>query len=290
VLRSMTGYGSFEVSGSGRRVRVEIRSVNQRFLDIQIRAPRTLFRVEDRIRRGVESVLSRGRVSVYVEWRDETTSRAVVDRTAARELAETLRDLKDDLSLSGDVDVSVIASFPQLFEQPEGDPSADDVWEQVQPALEGALRDLVAMREAEGAKLEEEVRARLGLIGSGVETIVGEATGAVAAAKERLDERIRSLLDEIPVDEARLAQEIVVFAERSDFTEEIVRLRAHIGHALDSIDADAPSGKRLNFLVQEMHREANTIGSKNVDAGVSSHVVALKEEIEKLREQIQNIE
>lgn len=291
MLRSMTGYGSSEVSSSGRRVRVEIRSVNQRFLDIQVRAPRMLFRIEDRIRRGVESVLNRGRVSVYIEWKDETAARAVaVDRSAARELTETLRGLKDELSLSGDVDVSVIASFPQLFEQPGDDPNADEVWGRVEPALAGALRDLVSMREAEGAKLEEEIRGRLGTIASGVETIEGGAAGAVAAAKERLGERIASLLDEVPVEESRLAQEIVLFAERSDFTEEIVRLRAHIDHARESIDSEAPAGKRLNFLVQEMHREANTIGSKNVDAELSSHVVALKEEIEKLREQVQNVE
>lgn len=292
MLRSMTGYGSAERADGGHRVRVEVRSVNQRFLDFQLKAPRVLMQVEDRIRKAIESSLARGRVSVYVEWKDENSETApVIHEAAAEELVGRLRELGERLSLAGDVDVAALSRFPQLFEQDAGRVEADDVWSVLEPALRESIARLLEMREAEGRALRAELDSRIGAVEGLVDAIESEAPSAAEAARARLTERIRALVDDsVGMDEARLAQEIAMLADKSDFTEEMVRLRAHIEQARACLDADVPTGKRLNFLIQEMHREANTTGSKNVDVELGKTVVTLKEEIEKLREQVQNVE
>jgi len=292
VLRSMTGYGSSERADGGRRIRVELKSVNQRFLDIQIKAPRLLLQVEDKIRRAIESSLGRGRVTVYVEWRDESgAGGSVLNREVAWGLVRELRDIKETLALPGEIDLSVLSRFPQVFETTGETPAADEVWQLFEPALTEALAGLVTMRETEGAKLADDLTERTGAIKSIVKGLESSAPEALEASKQRFRERLTALMEDMPrVDETRIAQEVVMAAERSDFTEELVRLGAHLSHAHEVIAEGGPVGKRLNFLVQEMHREANTIGSKSVDIGVSNTVVSLKEEVEKLREQVQNVE
>lgn len=291
VLRSMTGYGCSERTGEDRRVRVEVRSVNQRFLDVQIKAPRTMLQVEDRVRKLVESVLARGRVTVYIEWKSATEESPSVNISAAHELIRQLRLLGEELSLPGEVNLSVVTRFPQIFEQ-GGDPAgADEVWSFLEPVLSEALGGLRAMREAEGTELGQELAGRLAAI-DGIVTVLDESSAVAAEAmKERLTARISTLLDgSVPVDDTRLAQEVAIAAERADYTEEVVRLRAHASQSRECLSSDEPVGKRLNFLVQEMLREANTIGSKGGDVGVTGPVLSLKEEIEKLREQVQNVE
>ena len=291
MLKSMTGYGCSERTGEDRRIRVEIRSVNQRFLDVQIKAPRTMLQVEDRIRKGVESVLARGRVTVYIEWKSAADESPSVNVRAAHELIRQLRTLGEELSVPGEVDLSVLTRFPQIFEQGADAPGADEVWSLLDPVLKESLDGLVAMREAEGASLREELAGRLDAIDGIVSTLEESSGAAAAAAKERLKSRITTLMEgSAPVDETRLAQEVAIAAERADFTEEIVRLRAHVAQARECLASEEPVGKRLNFLVQEMLREANTTGSKGGDIGVTGPVLSLKEEIEKLREQVQNVE
>ncbi len=292
MLRSMTGYGSAERTMDGRCVRAEVRSVNQRFLDVQIKAPRLFMRIEDRIRRHLEARLDRGRVTVYMEWREEGDAAAPgINRAAASRLVDELRSLAAELGLSGDIDLAVLTRFPQLFDQTDEDPEADALWAAVEPALDTAMDDLVAMREEEGGKLAVELEERLDLVESLVAGIEEAAPRAAVALRAKMKERVEAFMgDGIEVDQSRLAQELASAAERADFTEEIVRLRAHIEHTRTTIKGDGASGKRLNFLVQEMHREANTIGSKNVDLDVAKLDLSLKEEIEKLREQVQNVE
>ncbi len=292
MLRSMTGYGSDESASGGRSVRVEVRSVNQRFLDLQVRAPRLLLCVEDRIRRHIESVLDRGRVTVYIEWRDEAALGAPsVNAAVAGELARELRELSKELGLAGDIDIATLARFPQIFDQQEQNTEAEELWAIVKPALVEATNQLVSMREAEGATLLHDLSGRVDTIEAIVHQVEAAAPRASEAMKERMMERIRSFMSGgVEVDEGRLAQEVASAAEKADFTEEIVRLLAHVAHARQTFAASGPVGKRLNFLVQEMHREANTIGSKNADAEMASVGLSLKEEIEKLREQVQNVE
>jgi uncharacterized protein (TIGR00255 family) len=287
----MTGYGCSERTGKERRVRVEMRSVNQRFLDVLIKAPRTMLQVEDRVRKLVESRLARGRVTIYLEWKSASDVAPVVNMAAARELVHQLRHLSEELSLGGEVSLPVVAQFPAIFEQGDDQPGADEVWDLLGPTVSEALNGLVAMRENEGAELSAELGARLDSIESVVSEIEGIAPDAAGVIRERLTARIESLMEGLsPVDETRVAQEVALAAERADFTEEVVRLRVHVSAARECLSADEPVGKRLNFLVQEMLREANTIGSKGGDVGATTPVLSLKEEIEKLREQVQNVE
>jgi uncharacterized protein (TIGR00255 family) len=287
----MTGYGSSEKTDEERSVRVEIRSVNQRFLDVQVKSPRLLLQVEDRIRSLVESRISRGRVTVYVEWHTAADMAPTVNISAARALIRQLRSLSEELSVSGEVNLDILTRFSQIFEQNADGSEADDVWRALEPALSEAMGRLIEMRETEGAKLGDELADRLGAIESVTRQIEQVAPEASAMMKGRLNERLTSLLNgAAPVDETRVAQEVALAAERADFTEEVVRLKAHVGHARESLVSDEPVGKRLNFIVQEMHREANTIGSKGGDLGITESVLTLKEEIEKLREQVQNVE
>jgi len=292
VLRSMTGYGSSERTEGGLRVRVEIRSVNQRFLDLQIKGPRQFLQIEDRIRKSVEGELGRGRVTVYIESRDESEAAApTVNAPAAKKLLRDLRQLASDLDMSGDVDLGVLSRFPQVLDSGGESPSADSLWRVTGPVVEEAVRGLVAMREEEGRSIQEDLVRRIDAIDGAVGEIEVSAPDVTRALKERINEKIRSLVDStVPVDDVRLAQEVAIAAERGDYTEEVVRLKAHVAHVRQCFESDGPVGKRLNFLVQEMHREANTIGSKTADLGVSESVLFLKEEIEKVREQVQNVE
>ncbi len=292
MLRSMTGYGSAERTIDGQRVRVEVRSVNQRFLDIQIKSPRIFLRVEDKIRRYLESHLHRGRVTVYMEWREEGESAAPgINHAAASRLVRELRELSGELGVPGEIDLALLTRFPQLFEQFDEDPEADGLWDTVEPVLEAAMKRLVSMRQVEGGELAAELSGRLDIIASYVAGIDEAAPRAALALKEKMSERVHIFMgDGIEVDQVRLAQELASAAERADFTEEIVRLKAHIEHTKSTVDGEGAAGKRLNFLVQEMHREANTIGSKNVDLDLAALALSLKEEIEKLREQVQNVE
>jgi uncharacterized protein (TIGR00255 family) len=292
VLRSMTGYGSAERTDGGLRVRVEIRSVNQRFLDLQIKGPRQFLQIEDRIRKTVEGALGRGRVTVYIESRDESEAAApAVNMSVARKLMSDLRELASDLDLPGEVDVGVLSRFPQLLDTGGETPSADALWGVTGPAVEEAVRELVAMREREGREILVDLTERIDAIDRAVGEVESSAPEVTLALKERIAEKIRSLVEAtVPVDDARLAQEVAIAAERADYTEEVVRLKAHVGQVRQCFESDGPVGKRLNFLVQEMHREANTIGSKTADLGVSQSVLFLKEEIEKVREQVQNVE
>jgi uncharacterized protein (TIGR00255 family) len=288
----MTGYGSSERTDDGRRIRVEVRSVNQRFLDVQIKAPKLLLPVEDRIRKFIESALARGRVTVYVDWRDDTGAESPqISVEATAELARQLRAVAERLSIPGEVNMDMVSRFPQIFEQQTDTPGADEIWDTIRPALSEALDGVIAAREAEGRELLSDLVQRLDAIERAVNEAGEAAPRAVSALRERLAERISSLLDEnTPVDEGRLAQELAIVAERSDYTEETVRLRSHVAQARGCLEEDGPVGKKLNFLVQEMHREANTAAAKNGDADVVSVMVSLKEEIEKLREQVQNVE
>jgi uncharacterized protein (TIGR00255 family) len=291
LLRSMTGYGGSERADGSRSVRVEVRSVNQRFLDVQVKSPRQLLPIEDRIRKATEARLSRGKVSVYIDWRESGESSVALNAGSARALVENLRELGRELAIEGDVDMATLASFPQILEPQNGGRDADELWSFVEPALAEALDGLVTMREAEGAELESELRKRLDAIARIVESIEREADGVVVALKERVETKMRELLENVAtIDESRIAQEAASAAERADFTEEMVRLRAHEAQAREALERTEPTGKRLNFLVQEMHREANTMGSKTTDTEISVAVVELKEEIEKFREQVQNVE
>ncbi len=292
MLKSMTGFGRGEHATPRAHYRVEVQAVNHRFVEVRARLPRRLSRLEHQIQREVQHRFGRGRFEVHLSERLLTDPpRTIrVDRAAAREFVAAVRALQEELGLPGALSVEALASLRDLvsFEEPEEEAGA--VWEEIRPALEQAFADLEAMREKEGAALTGELRHRLDLLERGLATVLARAPGTVAAYRARLQERVAALAGGVPLDPGRLEQEVVLFADRADITEEGARLASHLAQFRDLLDAPGPQGRKMEFLLQEMHREVNTLGTKAADAAIAVEVVAMKAELEKMREQLQNVE
>ncbi len=293
VIRSMTGFGTASADATGGRFAVEIRSVNHRFSEAQVRLPRDLVALEERVRALVMERIRRGRVEVVIS-RDEGTRRprtfrADVDLAAS--YARALRDLAAGVEVSGEISLAQLAALPDVLRLEEERVEVDAFWPALESAVRAAAEALVAMRMVEGARLAEDMLARAGAVERMAEAIAGRSRGVVQAYGERLRGRLAELLGETPVDEARIATELAVFADRSDITEELTRLRSHLDQFRQVVTAeDGAVGRKLEFILQEMGRETNTIGSKANDLEITRAVIEMKGELESLREQIQNIE
>jgi len=294
MIRSMTGYGRAEVAGARVALSIECKSVNHRHLDIVLKLPRPLVGLEADARRLVQSAVGRGRVDVSVTLGPVgagTLTPLSVNTSQAREYADAARQLADDLSLSGGPTLGWLLDQPGVLSR-EAEPtiSAEESWSLLEAALTQALRELEARREGEGHALGEELRALHEGLVAHVDVIAARAPAAVERRASRLRERIRSLLTEPSLDEARIATEVAVWAEKTDITEELARLRAHLAEFSRLLRAGGTVGRTLDFLVQEMNREVNTVGSKADDLEISQAVIGAKGSLEKLREQAQNIE
>ncbi len=296
MIRSMTGYGAGESElPDGRVLRAEVRTVNHRHLSTSVRLPRGWEGLERGVLERVRAALSRGSVSLAVRCespgRDEDGVPAL-DLERARKYVDLLYEAGLELSLEGHLDIEALTRLPGVLRM-EGPPAAEPDEEALGVCVEGALREVVAMREAEGRRLEVELRAGLGRILAEVEVIEGAAPARLLRERGRLRERVATLSEGVEVDEDRLAREIAYLAERWDIAEEIVRLRSHVTlfeEGLGGGGAGGKAGKRLGFVVQEMHREANTVGSKANDAAISASAIGIKEELERIREQLENVE
>jgi uncharacterized protein (TIGR00255 family) len=288
----MTGYGHAEHVSPAGTVRVEIRSVNHRYLDVSFRMSRELSAVEEKARALVSSRASRGKieVSISVEWRCGGSRAVVVDTELARAYCEGLTSLASDLGLAPVTTVEILANLPDVIALRDRGDDPEGLWALVEPALAGALDNLEAMRAAEGGRMERDIVHRIGKIEQTIGEIARRAPDSVEAYRVRLSQRVAEMLADVRVDETRLATEVALFADRCDFTEESVRFQSHIHQFRQALREPGSIGKKLDFLTQEMNREANTIGSKAQDAGVSALVVEVKSELEKIREQVQNIE
>ena len=292
MLDSMTGYGRAVCVSASDVVTVEIRSVNHRYLDVSFRMPREFAAIEEYARAYVSERLSRGRVdvAVSVEWHSPLRRTVVFDAHLARAYAEGLAGLAAELSLSGGVSVDVLARLPDVVTIQESTADSETLWAMFRPALGEALDQLIAMRRAEGQRLERDIVNRVGKIEQTLVEIVKHAPDAASAYRTRLERRAAEILGDVRVDEARLATEVALFADRSDYTEETVRFKSHIEQFRRTLDEGGAVGKKLDFITQEMNRESNTIASKAQDSLVSSFVVEIKSELEKVREQVQNVE
>lgn len=295
TLRSMTGFGRAEVSDGALAVVVEARSVNHRHLDVAVRLPRALAGLELDVRRLVQARLERGRVDVTVQVAAApgvATQRVRADAALAAEYVARAREVGETLGLALETPPPAwVLERPGVLRLEEVEPpAAPAVWPLVATALGGALEALVAGREAEGAALGAELRALHAELAAGVELIAARAPAAVARREERLRERLRALLAETPIDETRLLAEAAIWTDRTDVREELTRLRAHLGQLALTLDKGGPVGRTLDFLVQELHREVNTIGAKADDLEISQAVLAAKGAIERMREQVQNLE
>jgi len=292
MITSMTGYGRGEASEEGITVGVEIRSVNSRFLEVSARLPRSLSLRENEIKEIVRKRISRAKLNLLVTINRDTNGSipVSVNPSAARAYSRLLRDLRKAAGLKEPIKIQHLLQFSDIFE-PVGPAATDErEWRITQSALHRALDELHAMRTNEGRELERDFRARVALLDERIVRIESISHEQVPQERTRLRERIRQLLEGSPVDEGRLEMELALMADRIDVTEECVRFRSHTKFFLEALASPEPAGRKLNFLVQEMNREANTIGSKSNATEIAHCVVGVKEELERIREQLQNIE
>ncbi len=293
MIRSMTGYGRREVAGAAVQVSIEVRSVNNRFLDIQVKTPRSLAVLEQRVKKAVQTRFSRGRFDVFITriGERERMGRLVLDEALAGQYISIMRDLKSRFGLTGEVDLPLAAKFPDLITVAEEKEDIEAVWQLLDAGLGQALQELDGMRLDEGKALAKDMLSRLDTIDALMKEIRALSPLSVENFRRKMTETLDRILHEQP-DPARLAQEIAILAERTDVSEELTRLSSHLAQfrgMLEGVGGE-PIGRKLDFLLQEMGREANTIASKAMDAQISHQVVNMKAEIEKIREQAQNIE
>ena len=291
MVKSMTGYGRCENIAHGKKITVEIKSVNHRYLDLAVKLHSSYGYLEDRIKKEVQKSVSRGKVDLYLHIENQEGEKTMsINESFAKNYCNALRQLKKTLGLPGRVDVALLSRNNEIFQyqKPEEDP--EQLWEDVKEALDSALSDFVAMRGREGERLAEDLNARGAYILSIVEQIENENPRIVKDYEERLLEKIRETLGDTQMDESRVLTEVAVFADRVSFNEEVVRLKSHFKELANLLSKDEAVGRKLDFLLQEMNREINTTGSKCNDITVSRMVVDVKAELEKIREQIQNIE
>ncbi len=293
VLNSMTGYGRGGVEEERFTLSTEVRTVNSRFLDVRLRLPRELNALDARVRALIGRFFRRGQVDVSVRVKSvgDGESGVVIDAEAATGYAREAERLRQQLGLQGELELSTLLGLPGVARLREPELEEQTA---VAPALlraaEEACAEALAMRVREGAALEAELRERLSGLGAAVTEIEARADEVKRGVRARLEKRLGALAPEIEIDPARLAQEVVLYSERMDVTEETVRLRSHLAQFQEALALPGPVGRKLEFLLQEIGREVNTIGSKAADAPLSRVVVELKTELEKLREQVLNVE
>ncbi|MDR7434960.1 MAG: YicC/YloC family endoribonuclease [Armatimonadota bacterium] len=292
-LRSMTGYGIGEAPIPEGRVVVEIRGVNHRYTDLTVRLPKDLASLEERVRAAVLAKVLRGRVEVVI-MKDEASRRPEAFRAdvdLARSYVRALGELARTLGLEGTINLAMVASLPGVIRLEEDRQDAEALWPAISTALEKALGVFVQMREEEGARLMRDLLERIWVLEEEAEAIARRAPAVVEEYANRLRRRVSELLGDVPLDEGRLAMEAMLFAERSDISEELVRIRSHLAQFRQTIEtATGAVGRKLDFILQELFREVNTIGAKANDLEISHRVISMKSELESLREQVQNIE
>ncbi len=292
MVLSMTGYGRAQQVLGGREITVELRSVNARYFEYSSRLPRTCAFLEDPLKRLTAEKVHRGKVELALTIQNVTATDAVVqaDYALAESYRRALAALAQRLDVKDDVTVMALARFPDVLTQTAAPADPDALWADVSAVAGQALEAFVGMRAAEGAKLKADVESRLAVVEDLVGQIEQGSAGRVQAYTERLYARLQELLADRSIDEARILTEAALFADKTAIDEETVRLHSHVAQFREILQLEEPIGRKLDFLTQELNREANTIGSKCQDAALTRLVVTLKSEIEKIREQIQNIE
>jgi uncharacterized protein (TIGR00255 family) len=293
VIRSMTGFGRKEAADAGGHFVIEIRSLNNRYLDIQVKIPRGLAMLESRVKKSVQDRFSRGRFDVIITRNGgrEKSAKLVVNEELAGQYVAALRDLKSRYGLNGDIELSTVAAFQDIVAVSETIEDPETLWQILSSGLLQALEELDRMRTEEGTALAQDIMARVGTIDLLASSISKQVPASIERARKRMTDTLNRLVAEQP-DPIRLAQEIAILAERTDVTEELTRLGSHMKQFCTLMtDANAEAvGRKLDFLIQEIGREVNTIASKAMDAEISMDVVNIKAELEKIREQVQNIE
>lgn len=292
MVRSMTGYGRGQDVVNGYSVVVEIKSVNHRFFEYSSRIPRGYGFLDDKLKLYLQQRINRGKVDVFLQIHAVETagSEVTVDHGLAESYLNALQELVARYNLRDDVSATALSRYPDVLTVRQAEVDEDVVWSAVQSVLDVALTRFIEMRQTEGARMREDVLSRAATIRQAVAVVEEHSPETVRAHMEKVETRIRELLDGVPLDEARLLNEAAVFADKVAVAEETVRLNSHLDQLEQLLNSDEAVGRKLDFLVQEINRETNTIGSKCSDLNLTRIVVDIKAEIEKIREQIQNIE
>jgi len=292
MIRSMTGYGSADLERDGQRISAEIRSVNHRFADVSLRAPKIVGLFEDQIRQLIQERFSRGKFNLTLTWTGAGESGEVLklNEVVADRYVALLEQLRNRYQLASGLDMRTLAQLPDVFTWEHTALSDEESWSLIRTVIEKACDNMTAMKEREGEALERDLEGWLKILRENLDQISVRAPYRPAEARERLMGRVQALLGDVEMDPIRIAQEVALMADRLDCTEECVRLAAHIDQFRSLAEGPELAGRKLNFLLQEMNREANTIGSKSNDVEITRAVIVVKEEVERLREQVQNVE
>ena len=292
MILSMTGFGRGTAVLNGREITVELRSVNSRYFEYSSRIPRSCSCMDSRLKKQLNQRISRGKVelSMTVQNVDAADTVVAVNMELARSYQQAMRDLSEQLGVKNDVSTAVLTRFPDVLTTRHADVDEEQLWQDVSAVTAQALDRFVEMRAAEGAKMKADVENRLNFLEECVGKVETLSAGRVEAYTSRLYEKLRAILEDRSIDDARVLTEAAIFGDKTAVDEETVRLRSHIGQLREMLDKGGATGRKLDFLIQEFNREANTIGSKCSDIDIARHVVDIKAEIEKIREQIQNIE
>ena len=292
MLNSMTGYGYGEANACGRKFIVELKSVNHRYCEVVFRMPRVMSSLEDRLRQIVKKSIGRGRVDGYISIQDiEQRPRQVkVDKALAVAYYKEMEELRALLSITSEIELKELLTMPDMFIIQEPEENVEEWWTAIEMAANNALAQLLNMRAVEGAGLSVDIEKRVKNISRLNDAIGKRAPVVVVDYRERLNQRLAEWKNELMLDANRLEAEVALFADRANITEETVRLKSHINQMFECLASEQPVGRRLDFLLQEMNREINTIGSKANDLQITNMVVEVKSDLEKIREQVQNIE
>ncbi|MDD3612599.1 MAG: YicC/YloC family endoribonuclease [Caldicoprobacterales bacterium] len=292
MVLSMTGFGRAKAEDENIEIEIELKSINHRYLDINLRIPRSLNFLEDSIRRTLQNSVKRGRIELYLNYKNNNPDKTSVslNESLAQSYIENLSILADRFGLNKNIDLSVLAAIEDIFVVTESEEDTDLLTRLVTDALDQALATLLQMRQKEGSFLVDDILKRTSLINTILDEIESRSLLVVEEYRIKLEARLKELLKTTELDENRFSTEVAYYADRSNITEEIIRLRSHISQLKQTMDKGGSVGRKLDFIIQEMNREINTIGSKSGDVEITNRVVEVKSEIEKIREQIQNIE
>jgi len=292
MIKSMTGFGRCEVTENNRKFTVEMKAVNHRYLDVNVKMPKKLNFFESSIRNELKNYISRGKVDLFITYEDlsENTTNVHYNKELAAEYLQYLRQIQQDFGLEDDIRVSTLSKYPDVFTMEENEGDEEEIWKELKKALDGAAEMFVQSRITEGENLKNDLIAKLDGMLRLVDFIAERSPQIIAEYRQKLQDKVKEMLGDNTVDEARLVTEVTIFADKVCVDEEMVRLRSHVETTKAALLAGGSIGRKLDFIAQEMNREANTILSKSNDLEISNLGIELKTEIEKVREQIQNIE
>lgn len=292
MVKSMTGFGRCEISEGDRKMTVEMKSVNHRYLDVAIKMPKKLNYFESAIRSLLKTYIQRGKVDVFITYEDLSEANAVLryNQALAAEYLKYLNQMAEEFHLEQDVKVSALSRYPEVLVMEEVQEDEEELWKLLEKAVKGACEQFVETRIREGENLKRDLLIKLDELLEHVAYVEERSPQIVAEYREKLTEKVKELLADTQMEESRIAAEVTIYADKICVDEEIVRLKSHIKHTKETLEKEDSVGRKLDFIAQEMNREANTILSKSNDLEVSNHAIELKTGIEKVREQIQNIE